>query len=94
MAGTAAKRYAGSTHGPMPGTLRWIMNGMTLIPAPTIEAMPVEVSATRPIPRTRPVREGAAEGMALAWGRRGMRERGARAEASTVAPGRGLPYDG
>jgi hypothetical protein len=52
----AAKRNAGCTSAPMPGTLRWIMKGMTLIPAPTIDAMPVAVSPRRPISRTRPER--------------------------------------
>ena len=36
----------------MPGTWRWIMNGMTLMPAPTIEAMPVAVRPTSPMLRT------------------------------------------
>src|SRR5688572_12468361 len=44
-AGTAARTYAGSTLAPMPGTFRWIMNGMTLIAAPTMAQTPV---ATRP----------------------------------------------
>ena len=57
-AGTAANRYACSTKGPMPGTLRWIMKGMTLTPAPTIEAMPVAVRPRRPMPRTSPERAG------------------------------------
>ncbi len=35
----------------MPGTLRWIMNGMTLMPAPTIEQTPVAVKPARPISR-------------------------------------------
>src|SRR5262245_16208337 len=52
-AGSAANANASSTIGPMPGTLRWIMNGMTLMPAPTIEQTPVAVSPARPISRAR-----------------------------------------
>ena len=37
----------------MPGTLRWIMNGITLMPAPTIEQTPVAVRPARPISRAR-----------------------------------------
>src|SRR5512139_3885316 len=44
----------------MPGTCRWIMNGMTLMPAPTIEQTPVAVRPSRPISRARPARAGAA----------------------------------
>ena len=35
----------------MPGTLRWIMNGITLMPAPTIEQTPVAVRPASPISR-------------------------------------------
>ena len=37
----------------MPGTLRWIMNGMTLMPAPIIEQTPVAVRPSRPSSRAR-----------------------------------------
>jgi hypothetical protein len=37
----------------MPGTLRWIMKGITLMPAPTIEQTPVAVRPARPISRAR-----------------------------------------
>src|SRR5687767_13392004 len=50
-AGSAANAKASSTNGPMPGTLRWIMNGITLMPAPTIEQTPVAVRPARPIAR-------------------------------------------
>src|SRR5688500_9170845 len=50
-AGSAANAKASSTNGPMPGTLRWIMNGITLMPAPTIEHTPVAVRPARPISR-------------------------------------------
>ena len=35
----------------MPGTWRWIMNGMTLMPAPTIEQTPVAMRPSSPISR-------------------------------------------
>jgi hypothetical protein len=37
----------------MPGTLRWIMNGTTLIDAPSMAQIPVAVSPSRPSLRTR-----------------------------------------
>src|SRR4026207_1037774 len=52
-AGGAAKAKACSPNRPMPGTLRWIMNGITLMPAPTIEQTPVAVRPARPISRAR-----------------------------------------
>src|SRR4029077_9397904 len=48
-----ANAKASSTNGPMPGTLRWIMNGITLMPAPTIEQTPVAVRPASPISRAR-----------------------------------------
>ncbi len=44
-----AKRKAESTFGPMPGTLRWIMKGTTLMEAPNMEQIPVAVKDKRPI---------------------------------------------
>lgn len=60
MAGRAAKAKAASTYGPMPGTLRWIMSGMMLMPAPTIAHTPVAVSPRTPIPRASVGRDGRA----------------------------------
>lgn len=54
-AGIAANAYAVMTCGPIPGTLRWIMNGMMLIAAPIMEQMPVAVRPRRPSWRLRPV---------------------------------------
>ena len=57
-AGSAANRNAGSTYGPMPGTLRWIMKGMMLMPAPTMAQTPVAVSPSTPISRASVARPG------------------------------------
>ena len=59
-AGRAAKRNAGSTFGPMPGTWRWIMKGMTLMPAPIIEQTPVATRPSSPISRASPDAGGGA----------------------------------
>ena len=55
-AGTAANTKADSTQGPIPGTLRWIMKGSTLIAAPSIAQIPVAVRAVRLIFRDNPER--------------------------------------
>src|SRR5262245_14588086 len=59
-AGIAAKRKAGSTFGPIPGTCLWIMKGMTLMPAPIIEQTPVATRPSRPISRASPDLAGTA----------------------------------
>jgi hypothetical protein len=51
----AASRKAGNTQEPMPGTLRWIMNGTTYTEAPSIEQIPVAARPKRPSRRRRPV---------------------------------------
>src|SRR5512144_1183516 len=70
-AGRAAKAKAGSTWGPMPGAWRWIMNGMTLMPAPIIEQTPVATRPSSPISRARPDLGGAAgvsaRGALISW---------------------------
>ncbi|MCI0434247.1 MAG: hypothetical protein L0271_11515 [Gemmatimonadetes bacterium] len=62
---------ARSTFGPMPGTWRWIMNGMTLMPAPIIEQTPVATRPSSPISRASPDSEGAAGasacGVVMTW---------------------------
>jgi hypothetical protein len=70
-AGSAAKMKADSTFGPMPGAWRWIMNGMTLMPAPTIEQTPVATRPSSPISRARPDagrgEGGSIAGVLMSW---------------------------
>jgi hypothetical protein len=45
----------------MPGTFLWIMNGTTLIPAPSMEQIPVAASPARPRCLLSPVEVGDVE---------------------------------
>ena len=44
-----ANKNASNTLGPIPGTLRWIMKGTTLMDAPSMEQIPVAVRDSKPI---------------------------------------------